>query len=400
MAWNHKSKVMAMAIAIQVAVGTFIQPNPATDLIGVANITNTHDPVTADDPTSTGAVWDAPRVYLGKNATVGATIPLRGPGGAAPPVLNAWVPGRIFQSAGWIEIRKAASSTAALAAAGTGTTLTLANTESAVDDFLIGAPIQHANIGAGFLQTTLISDYVGATKVATIAETMGVNAANGSNYTIPAYLSYVLGTLTTDPPVLSISIWRDKKRYDYRDFRPSSLAVNIPVSNEANTGFPDTTFSGRAVVQAVVDEASPVLPSSMLSIPVAPARNGKFYLDRVKLGHQSLAFTESATVAAASNQNQAQGQDGYDIVQGSRQTALDLNQMAVADFNLDAREEAQTKVPVLSTWGAGSGNNWGFIQPNLVLDPFSPGDRNGYVNLTGNAVTTDVDKSAALTIWW
>lgn len=400
MAWNHRSKVMAMAIAIQSAVGTFVQPSAATDLLAVANGTNTHDPVTADDPTATGSVWDSPRVYLGKNATIGGTIPLRGPGGAAPPLANAWVPGRIFQGGGWIEIRKATTSTAALAAAGASNALTLAASESAVDDFLIGAPIQQASIGTGFLATTLITDYVGSTKVATLPETIGSPPASGANYTIPAYLSYVLGTLTTDPPVLSISVWRDKKRYDYRDFRPSSIAVNIPVSNEANTGFPDMTFSGRAIVQAVVDDTTPVLPSSILATPVAPARNGKFYLDRVKLGHQSLSFTESATVAAASNQNQATGQDGYDIVSGSRQTALDLNQMAVADFNLDAREEAQTKVSVLSTWGMGPGNNFGFVQPNLVLDPFSPGDRNGYVNLTGNATPTDIDKSAALTIWW
>jgi len=42
----------------------------------------------------------------------------------------------------------------------------------------------------------------------------------------------------------------------------------------------------------------------------------------------------------------------------------------------------------------------GIGAPNICLDPFSPGDRNGYVNLTGNAYTTDIDKSAALTIWW
>jgi hypothetical protein len=400
MAWNHRSRVIAMAVAIQVSAGTFIQPNTTTDLIAGSSITNSHEAITAEDPTATGAIWEGNRVYLGKVATVGATLPLRGPGGATPPALNAFVPGRIMQSAGWAEIRKAAANTGALAAVGTATTLTLANTESAVDDFLVGAPIQHTVIGTGFKQTSLVTDYVGSTKVATLGETMGSNATNGSNYTIPAYLSYVLGTLTTAPPVLSISVWRDKKRYDYRDWAPTSLAVNIPVGNEANTGFPDITFSGRATVQAIVDEASPILPSSILAIPVPPARNGKFYLDRVKLGHQSLSFTESATVAAQSNQNQAAGQDAYDILSGSRATAIDLNQMAVTDFDLHAREDAQTVVPVLSTWGAGSGNNWGFVQPAIALDPFSPGDRNGYVSITGNAVTIDIDKSAALTLWW
>jgi len=400
MAWNHRSRIVAMAIALQVLPDTFVQPSLATDLIAVSAPTNTPEGITADDSTATGTVWETNRILLGKAATVGATVPLRGPGGVAPPAANAWAPGRVLQSAGWAEIRKATANTSALAAVGTATTLTLANTENATDDFLVGAPIQHTVIGTGFKATSLVTDYNGTTKVATIGETMGTNAASGSNYTIPAFLLYQLGTLTTPPPALSISIWRDKKRYDYKNWTPSSLAINIPVANEANTGFPDMTFSGRAVVVAVVDESSPVLPSALLQVPVAPARNGKFYLDRVKLGHQSLAFTESATVGAQSNQNQAYGQDAFDILSGSRATAIDLNQMNVSDFDLHAREDAQTVMPVMSTWGVGAGNNWGFVQPAIALDPFAPGDRNGYVNLTGNAVTVDVDKSAALVIWW
>lgn len=389
-----------MAFAIQVSAGTFIQPSSATDLLAVANPTNQVDPVTATDPTATGAVWDANRVFLGKTATIGGQIPLRGPGGAAPPAANAWVPGRILQSGGWAEIRKAATSTGAVAAGSTTTTIVLANTESAVDDFLLGAPVQHTAIGTGFRATTLISDYVGATKTATLPETLGGAPVAATTYTIPAYLSYVLGTLTAPGPYLSVSIWRDKKRYDYRDFQPSSIAIQVPVANEANTGFPDATFSGKAIVQAVADEASPILSAATLAVPIAPARDGKFYLDRVKLGHQQTTFTVATTVAAASNQNQAAGQDAYDIIGGSRTIALDLNEMAVTDFDITGREDNQTVMTVFETWGLGLGNRWGLVLPNICLDPFSPGDRNGYVNLTGNAYTTDIDKSAALTIWW
>jgi hypothetical protein len=400
MAWNHRSRVVAMAAAFQVAAGAFVQPAVATDLVAVSAPTNTHEAVTADDPTATGTVWEANRIYLGKTATVGATIPLRGPGGAAPPLADAWVPGRFLQADGWAEIRKAAASNAVLQAGSTVNQIVLANTESAVDDFLLGAPVQSPSIGAGFAATTLIRDYVGATKTAILAETLGGAPAAGVAYTIPAYLSYVLGTLTTNPRYLSISIWRDKKRYDYRDWAPTSLAVNVPVANEANTSFPDMTTSGKCLVQAVVDDVSPALTPAMLAIQPAPARNGKFYLDRVKLGHQSVSFTATTTVGAASNQNQAAGQDAYDIQSGSRAIALDLNQMAVTDFDLHGREDNQTIMPLMSTWGLGSGNNWGLLLPNVQLDPFSPGDRNGYYSVTGNAVTPDVDKSAALTIWW
>jgi hypothetical protein len=398
--WNQRSRVIAMAVALQPIAGQFVQPAIATDLVAVSDITNTHDALTTQDNTATGSVWEGNRIVLGKSATIGATIPLRGPGGAQPPALNAWVPGRIMQSAGWTEIRKAASSQAALVAGSSTTSLALANTESGVDDFLLGAPIQHPAIGNGFKATTIIADYTGANQTAKLAETLAAAPAAGTQYTIPAYLSYVLGTLTTPPPLLSISVWRDKKRYDYRDWRPASLAPNFPVANDANTVAPSIAFSGKGIVQAIVDDTSPSLPSALLAVPVSPYRNGKFYLDRVMLGHQTTTFTETATVGAASNANQAQGQDGYDILSATRAIALDLNQMAVADFDLHGREDSQVSMPMMLTYGLGSGNYIGFIVPNTQLDPFSPGDRNGYVSLTGNAVTTDIDKSAALTIWW
>ena len=399
MSSNHRSRVVAMAIAIQPGPGQFVQPDPATDLIAAAQITNQNDPINAEDPTATGTVWESPRVLMGQTATIGGTVPLRGPGGGAPPAANAWVPGRLLQSGGCAEIRKANASNAQ-AAGGDLTSIQLANTENAADGFLIGAPVQHAAFGAGFLQTSLVAGYTGATRTALLAETLGNAPQANSNYTIPAYLSYVLGTLAGDPVYLSISIWRDKKRYDYRDFQPSSLGFSVPVSNEQNTSFPDLTFQGKALRQAVADQASPALPSSIIGTPIAPAKGGKFYLDRVRLGHQQLGFTANYTVAGASNQNAAAGQDQYDILSGNRQITLDLNQMNVADFDIETRIANQAKMPIMSTWGLGAGNRFGLLLPSVCLDPFSPGDRNGYVSITGNAYPTEVDKSAVLTIWW
>lgn len=399
MAWNHRSRILSMAIAIQPGAGQFVQPNPATDLIAVSQATNQADPINADDPTATGTIWESPRVLLGQSATIGGSVPLRGPGGAAPPAANAWVLGRILQSGGFAEVRKANASNGQVAG-GDATSVQLAAAESAVDGFLLGAPLQAAGIGAGFAQTTLIARYTGATRTAALAETLGQALGANSQYTIPAYLSYVLGVLTGAPVYLSVSVWRDKKRYDYGDFQPSSIGLPVPVANEQNTSFPEVTFQGKALLRAVADEAAPALPSSLLGIPVAPARGGKFYLDRVKLGHQQVGFTANYTVAGASNQNAAAGQDQYDILSGNRQVSLDLNQMAVADFDLESRVANQTAMPLMSTWGLGAGNRFGLLLPGICLDPFSPGDRNGYVSITGNAYPTDVDKSAALTIWW
>lgn len=401
MAWNHRSAVIAMAIAIQPTPGTFNAPNTTTDLIAAANVTNTNEALTTKDPTATGAIWEAGDIALGQKATVGGTLPLRGPSGVAPPAASDWVPGRVMQACGWAEVIKATATTGVTLQAGSSTTaLVLANTESSTDNFLLGAPVKQANLGSGFTQYSMVRSYVGASRTANLAETMGAAPATGDAYEIPAHIRYVLGTLTSAPPILSISIWRDKKRYDYRDWRPTSWKLDIPVANDANQIFPSIEFSGNGQLHAEVDDTTPSIPSTLLQIALAPARGGKFFLDKVKLGHQQLTYTLATEVGAASNQNAAAGQDGYDILSGSRTVDLDLNQMNVSDFNVKNRVDAGTVMPVLSTWGIGAGNNFGFVISNLTLNPLNPGERNGYVSITGNAVVKDVDKSAALAIWW
>lgn len=401
MAWNHKSRVTAMAVAIQPVPGVFTAPSAPADLIPVSPPTNGDDIVSADDPTATGTVFNPARVYLGRTSNAGAMMALRGPGGAEPPGLNLWAAGRILQSAGFTEILLEDPLTAALVAGSTINALKLDAGASAVDDFYIGMPIQHAAIGTvGTVKgTSAIMDYDGTAKLASIGETIVAPAA-GTNYTIPANLTYVLGTLTTPPPLLSVSIWRDKKRYDYMDCRPTSLTIDCPVSNEANQGYPSIEFALKGLPAGVDDDDAPALPSSLLTT-IPPYRNGKFYLDRVKLGHQSNRFTMSAEVAGASNANAESGQDAYEIMSADRGLEFDLNQMATTDFAIDSRVDAQTKLGMMSVWGAGPGNRFAFSVPEVVLNPLNnPGDRNGFVNLTGNAAFTGVDKSAALSLFW
>ena len=398
MAWNHKSRVVAMAIAIQGVAGVFTAPTSA-DIVPVAPPTNNEEATTAEDPTATGSVHQAARIYLGKTATVSANAPLRGPGGAAPFAAGAWPLGRVLQATGFAEIIANAAETAAVAG-GTTTSITLAGAASASDDFYVGMPIQHADIGVGAVKgTSLIEDYNGTSKLAELAETLGSAPAAG-NYTIPPNVTYQLGTLTSAPPLLSVSIWRDKKRYDYKDCRVSSLSFDMPVSNEQNQTFPSIEFSLKGLVEDVADDVAPALLASQLGT-IAPFRNGKYTLDKVALGHQSTRFSISADVAGASNAAALDGQDAYEIMSTTRTLDLDLNQMAVADFDIETRVNGQTTMSTMSLWGQGAGNRFGFLAPEVALDPLNnPGDRNGFVNLTGNAVFVGVDKSATLTIWW
>jgi hypothetical protein len=401
MTWNHRDKLFAMGVVIQPTPGVFVLPGQA-DLVGVANPDAGTDMQSTQDPTQTGSVWDANRIYLGQTGTGGGTIPLRGPGGAAPPAANTFPLGRIMQACGFAEIIKAAGGAPTAHPAGSTTTsLALANTESAVDDIFIGVPIASGSVGVGVRSTTMIRDYVGATRTALLAETLGTAPAAGSNYQFPASMTYLLGTLTTPPPLLSISVWRDRRRYDFRDCVISSWSIDVPVANEANQGFPSIQFAFKGVPldDDGTVKTTPTLPTSLLNIPVPPAKGGKFFLDKVKLGHASTKFSITLETGAASNQNQDAGQDGYDILSGSRTIEFDLNQMDVADFDVGSRVKNQTLLSLLDTWGGGAGNCMGLMVQNLVLDPLKPGSRNGYVSLTGNGAPTDVDKAVALSFW-
>lgn len=399
MVWNHRDKLTAMGIALQAVPGVFTAP-AAADLIGAANMDNGSDIISAADPTQTGTVWDSPRIYLGETGTGGATIPLRGPGGVAPPALDAWPVGRVMRASGFTELRLAAPvGPTALVAGSTVSTLALAAGENAADDFYIGHPIQHAAIGSGFRQTTIIRDYVGATKTALLAETIVAPAA-GTMYTRPAFIGYLQGTLGTAPPLLSISVWRGRLRYDYRDCVITSWSIDTPTANEQNQSFPALQFTFKGVPVDPVQDPCPAIPSAVLNVPVPPAKGGKFFFDRIMLGHAGAKVNVGLEAGAAPNMNQDAGQDGYDILSGNRNVELDINQMDIADFDLKARQKAQTQMPFLETWGLGSGNNVGLLIQNVVLDPLKPGGRNGYVGLTGQAQPTDVDKSVALTFWY
>lgn len=399
MAWNQRDKVTAMAVTIQPTPGLFNTPGLA-DILGVASVDTGQDALKATDPTLTGGLWDAPDIYLGKTGSGGGNIPLRGPGGVAPPAGNGWAVGRILQACGFAELVQAAPINGVLQAGSTVNQVVLANGESSVDDALLGAPLNLAAFGTGFRGTSIIRDYVGATRTALLAETVVAPAA-GAAYTIPAHLSYLLTSGSSTPVLLSIRIWKDRRIYDFKDCVISSWTFDAPVSNEAQQSFPSIAFQfkGVPIANSTVG-TTPSLPTSILGIPVPGARGGKFMLDRVKLGHAGLKYTIGLTAGAASNQNQDAGQDGYDILSGTRTIDLDLNQMDVADFDLDTRVDQQTLVSALSTWGNGVGNQHGLMIQDMYLQPPKVGARNGYVSLTTSGGAADVANNVAYSVWW
>jgi hypothetical protein len=397
MSWDHRDKIFALGVALQPTPGTFVLPD-STGLIGVSQPNNTRDAISAADPTQTGTIWDAPRVFLGTTGTGGGTIPLRGWGNAALPASNAWALGLIMQACGFSEMRRATDTAAVAVGSGSTTSaIALAAAESAIDDAYVGMPIASASFGTGFRQYSLIQDYVGASKLAYLGETLA--AAPTGTYVMPAGLTYQLGTLTTPPPRLSLSVWRDKVRYDYVDCVITAWSIDVPVGNEANTTFPSLDFTVKGTPLPRTDTSTPALPQTILNTPVPAAKGGKFYLDRVKLGHTGTKVNIALTAGAPSNQNQDSGQDGQVILSGSRTIDLTLNQMNVTDFDMDSRVNQQLGVSEMSMWGNGTGNRFGLMIPSMFLDPSNPQAANGFVTMSGQGFPNVLDKGIALAVW-
>jgi len=389
---GFKENVAALGVTIQPTPGAYNEPTTA-DLIAVSSPDNGSDAITGEDPTLTGAVWSAPRMFLGERGRAGATFALRGPGGGAPPAANANVWGRILQGVGFTEIINPTAITGT-AAGGSTSSIVLAAGASPIDDFFMGYPIQHANIGSGRVKgTTLIRDYIGSTRTAVLSETLG-SAISGGTYTIPPFLAYVLSTAAS-VPLLSACVWRHKKVYGYRDCAVSSFAINVPVSNDQATEVPTVEFSLTGIPVPQKDMLAPAIPTALLTPPPV-AKNGKFTFNGVKRGHQTLRMEFGLESGAPPNQNFESGQESYELLSGSRTMSLDLNEQLVADLDIQALVAQQTPVPIQSGWGTQSGQAFMLGLFNGLLDPFNPTPRNGFVGIAGSATPNDADRALSL----
>lgn len=394
-----KESITAIGFTIQPIPNTYNEPNTTTDLMAISAPDNGSDPIKAQDPTLTGAIFSAPDQLVSRRGRAGATAALRGPGGSAPFAAGSWVIGRILQAAGFAEVINPTEIVGTALTGGTTTSINMAAASSAVDDFYMGMPIQHAGIGVAdsIRGTAIIRDYIGATKTAILCETLAAAITSGQ-YRIPPSVTYLLGT-GASIPLISAKVWRHRKAYRYRDCALSSFAINIPVANDQSTDLPSIEFTMVGVPIQSVDELAPALPSSLLT-PVPGAKAGKFTFAGAKLGHQSLRLEFGLEAGAPPNQNFDFGQEGYETLSGTRTITVDLNEQLVAQLDLDAIADAQQLIAMQSGWGGQKGNRFLVGLPNNVIDPLSPNPRNGFVGVSGSASPSDIDKSVSLSLIW
>jgi len=391
---GFREKIKSFGVVIQPTPNTYV-PITQADLIPIYSPDDGKDPITAEDDTLTGSLWNAPRQFLGTRGRAGASARLRGPGNVAVPAAGAWPLGRLFMAAAFTEVRNAAPIIGAAQANANPNQIVLAPAASAVDDFYRGMVIQHAGLGAGVRANSVIRSYNGTTKVATLCESAAV-AISAGNYTIPAQLAYVLST-GANVPNLSVAVGHDKTTNRYSDCALSSFAIRIPVSNDQSQDLPSIEFGSVGSPLAKQDVAALALPSGALT-PVPPAKAGKFTFAGLKIGHATFGIDLGLEAGAPPNQNFDAGQEAYETLSGNRSINLDLNAQLVATLDLDSITNNQTPVNVMSIWGYGPGNTFAVASFNNYIDPLNETARNGFMGVSGNGAPSEIDKGMSIVL--
>ncbi|MEA3044576.1 MAG: hypothetical protein QOH47_2414 [Sphingomonadales bacterium] len=346
----------ALAIKAQSAPATYASPTSA-DAIPVANLSWRPNAIQTDNPEYTGTIHRNGPIVLGATYDVTFDILLRGPGGAAPPAADAFIPGRVLRALGFTENILSSAIPAAPEALGGGSTTTVATlgaTAVGTLDLYKGLALLLASEGAAPTGFVMIRSY-SAAKAAGLAQTLA--GAPTGNYQIPKQLAYTLASTGT-PPVLSLALWQGSRRYNFVDMAPSSARLMFPTSAPGNSDYPklSVTFTGDAYSNLA--EAAPVV-SSTLAIP--PFKGGKLHIAGLAMGGSSISLDLGIKAGFPPNPNKTNGFDPAQLTETRRSLQLSLNQQAPSYFDFLAAAAAQTSYPIQALYGLAAGNYVGFV---------------------------------------
>jgi hypothetical protein len=266
--------------------------------------------------------------------------------------------GRLLRAVGFKEEVQAAPLIASTALGGVGTTSTaiLNAGASGVDDFYNGLPIILPSGGVGMKAVSMIRDYVGASKTATLMETYA--AAPAGNFTIPAFLAYRYWDAAPDM-YLSVDYWLDKKRYKLVNGTITQFERSFQVSNNGDTAYTTLTVTITGDVHpttAELDENSPTVPDAGNG---AIFRDADFWVAGKSVcgsGATSQFQIESARPPCPSTLS---GGEAPEITSIRRQWALNLNEVLLSqqDYNALAADHQtnDTSTGVWLQYGGSSG---------------------------------------------
>lgn len=388
-----KSNNTAVAIAIQSVADTFTTPTQPADLMPVSNLSLQIESVNIANDEYTGSPAKNADSVAGKRVTLGYTVKLRPPGGGSVPAANAFLLGRIFQAAKMTELRTASAIPAAAEAgtAGTTTSLTLGAGAAATANLYKGMAISLVGMGTDYKsRMSAIRSYTAA-KVATFVETFGSNVTG--NYQIPPQIGYMRDVTSSDPIILSQSVWIDGHRYDLMNCRLSSLQVVVPTSTRDQAAYPEVQVTFEAMISANAAQTTPSVPSAG-AIPFY--KDGDGWLANVRVGLQTFTLDFGLQTENPPNPNKADGSDIAELI--STTTSLSMVRQKYLPSVIDtlALADAQANQAFFAQWGSAAGAMVQIVVPDGRLDYQSPDMGGGIVMEGGNLLIDALDRGVCV----
>jgi hypothetical protein len=352
-----------IGVKIESVYGTDSVPTAALNCIQVRNLK--HTPLKVDtEKTETiqGYLGNTDSIPVMEEVVSEFEVLLAGSG--TPATAPKWGP--ILRACAHSETILAADVTGT-AQAGSTTTITLAAGASAVDGFYAGM-ILDATAGAGSGQSSVIVDYNGTTKVATLAGTEAVAYTNTTQYAIRANVQY--RPISASMESVSLYVWNDGILYkgigsrgtvmfDYTAKKIPFMKVRLvciyaPVTDVT---FPtNADFSGFLTPRAAIPLWMPEL-----------------YV------HGYAAKTASVSMDQAGDvQHQVwMNAESVEFVDRKPAGKMTVEAVTVATKDYFGTLRAVTKAPFAMRHGTASGNSIVLMGPKVQLETIEPTEVNG-----------------------
>jgi len=364
------SKNKTVAIKKEATSGTAETLSVTTDAIRAEDPRATSNFETIDnDNEVTGALDAGAPMPSGGTKGIAFTTTLRGSGtGGVVPETSA-----ALQASGFAE-KITAADISDTAQAGGANTITLAAGASATDDEYLGMVI-NIDGGTGTGQSSVIVDYNGTTKVATVAANWTTQPDITSTYTIPANVLY--RPASSGLPTATVGMWQhstqtgQNSRLTTIAGASSTFSLELATRGKAMMSFDftgkllapsDVAHPGDAVFDT--EPGRPFIDADVLLGGVA-VKFGRFTLD---LGSEiNLADDPAATY----------GYDTADITARKVTGSINPYMSDLATRNNFAVFQAATEQSLWLRWGPSAGKRVSIMVPQLQLTGADDGDNNG-----------------------
>lgn len=293
--------------------------------------------------------------------------------------------GDILKACGTQEVVTAAIAPEACAAGGSTTTVVLGTSASSVDDAYRGQPL--VLTGAVVASTTIVS-YDGATKTATVADTLPGSPGVTTNYSIPANVSY--RPASTAIPRLSLSAFTDGIREDIEGAR-----CNLQVVFQTRELI-KLRITAQGAFLGRFDAAAPTISYSrddLLRFMDATAS-----IDRSEVGLTNITLDFQNQIVQDDNPNATYGYDAPDINERRLQVSMDPVMQLVATRDTIGKLLAGSESMILARAGE-PGNGFSMMVPRALMTGYSPGERNSTATEQLTFAAKGADAGAILCVY-